>query len=59
MSLSTRIGPTCSRDLAPLTGQTEGMEDDWERLGSALNEAGVAGVEDLGRFVNNTKHFAP
>ena len=33
--------------------------DEWQAARQALSVAGVAGVEDLGRFVNNTEHFAP
>lgn len=35
------------------------MAEGWERVRAALREAGVAGIEDLGRFVNNTEHFEP
>ena len=30
---------------------------DWARLRSALTNAGVRGVHDLGRFVSNTEWF--
>jgi hypothetical protein len=33
--------------------------DDWSRLRAALDDAGVAGSEDLGSFVSNTEHFRP
>ena len=33
--------------------------DERARLKEALRHHGVAGVEDFGRFVNNTEHFAP
>ena len=35
------------------------MVDEWDRLRTALEQAGVGGVDDLGRFVNNTKYFDP
>lgn len=35
------------------------MGDEWDRVRQALREAGVRGVEDFGRFVNNTKYFEP
>lgn len=35
------------------------MGDEWDRVRQALHEAGVRGVEDFGRFVNNTKYFEP
>ncbi len=35
------------------------MTEEWEQVRDALREAGVAGVEDLGRFVNNTEYFEP
>lgn len=41
------------------TRQSVPVADEWERVRAALREAGVAGVEDLGRFVNNTKYFEP
>lgn len=36
-----------------------GMPDDWELVTSRLRESGVSGVDDFGRFVNNTKYFEP
>lgn len=33
------------------------MVDEWEQVRAALRKAGVGGVEDLGRFVNNTEYF--
>jgi hypothetical protein len=33
--------------------------DEWEVVRSELRTAGVDGVDDLGRFVNNTAYFAP
>ena len=35
------------------------MGDDWQRIQDALRAAGVEGVEDFGRFVNDTHHFEP
>lgn len=35
------------------------MPDDLSRLRAALDDAGVAGSHDLGRFVNNTVYSAP
>ena len=35
------------------------MAEEWEQVRAALREAGVAGAEDLGRFVNNTEYFEP
>lgn len=35
------------------------MQDEWQIVRDALLAAGVRGVEDLGRFVNNTEFFAP
>lgn len=35
------------------------MSDEWQLVRDAPGAAGVAGVEDLGRFVNNTQYFAP
>ena len=33
--------------------------DDWARLRSALEDAGVRGAADVGRFVDNTERFRP
>jgi hypothetical protein len=33
--------------------------DEWQRVREALTDAGVTGVEDFGRFVNNTAFFRP
>jgi hypothetical protein len=35
------------------------MSDEWQMVRDALNQRGVSGFEDLGRFVNNTEHFRP
>lgn len=35
------------------------MTADWDRLRAELRAAGVAGVEEVGRFVNNTSYFEP
>ncbi|MGE0819800.1 MAG: hypothetical protein AB7O74_14180 [Candidatus Nanopelagicales bacterium] len=35
------------------------MGDDWLRVQEALTAAGVEGVEDFGRFVNDPRHFEP
>ena len=35
------------------------MGDEWDRVRQALREAGARGVEDFGRFINNTKYFEP
>lgn len=35
------------------------MSDDRSRVLDALDDAGVAGSQDFGRFVNNTDYFAP
>jgi hypothetical protein len=35
------------------------MTDDSTRVREALGDAGVDGVEDFGRFVNNTEYFPP
>lgn len=35
------------------------MGDEWLRVQEALASAGVDGVEDFGRFVSDTRHFAP
>ena len=35
------------------------MADDTTRVRQALSNAGVEGVEDFSRFVNNTDYFAP
>lgn len=35
------------------------MSDEWHVVAEALSTAGVAGVEDLGRFANNTQYFEP
>jgi hypothetical protein len=35
------------------------MPDDTTRVCQALSDAAVEGVEDFGRFVNNTEYFAP
>jgi hypothetical protein len=35
------------------------MADDAARVRQSLSQAGVQGVEDFGRFVNDTEHFAP
>ena len=46
-----------SGDLAaPGMRQTVSVEDDWNRLRSDLDGRSSAGVDDLGRFVNNTKY---
>jgi hypothetical protein len=34
-------------------------QEEWEQLRATLRARGVAGAEDLGTFVSNTKHFAP
>jgi hypothetical protein len=34
-------------------------DDEWAALRAALTEAGVTGVDDLGRFVSNTEFFRP
>jgi len=33
--------------------------DEWKHLRALLRDRGVAGAEDLGTFVNNTRYFAP
>lgn len=35
------------------------MTDEWQIVQAELRTADVAGVEDFGRFVNNTKYFEP
>ena len=35
------------------------MAEEWEQVRGALRDAGVSGVEDLGRFVNKTQYFEP
>lgn len=35
------------------------MADDWQLVRDALSEAGVNGVDDLGRFVNDTTYLDP
>lgn len=35
------------------------MHDEWQVVRDALTNAGVDGVEDFGRFVNNPTYFAP
>jgi hypothetical protein len=39
--------------------QNGAMADDTTRVRQALSNAGVEGVEDFSRFVNNTDYFAP
>jgi hypothetical protein len=45
--------------MRPISGQDGAVADDTTRVRQTLSEAGVEGVEDFGRFVNNTKYFAP
>lgn len=40
-------------------GQSVSVADDWTNLRQALREAGVEGVDDLGRFVDSPEHFRP
>ena len=35
------------------------QQDEWEQLRITLRARGIAGAEDLGRFVSNTEFFAP
>lgn len=43
-----------------MTGGDDGeVPDDWTLVKNHLREAGFAGIEDFGRFVNNTKYFKP
>ena len=35
------------------------MGDEWQLVRDALANAGVSGIEDFGRFVNNTTYFTP
>jgi hypothetical protein len=35
------------------------VTDEWVMVRAELQAAGVDGVDDLGRFVNNTVYFAP
>lgn len=50
----------CARVLGTGSArQTGSVENDLGRIRSALTDAGVPGVEDLGRFVNNTEYFPP
>ena len=35
------------------------VTDEWELVRRALGDAGVSGVQDFGRFVNNTEYFEP
>jgi hypothetical protein len=35
------------------------VADEWQVVRDSLAKAGVQGVEDFGKFVNNTKYFAP
>src|SRR5580658_9201702 len=39
--------------------QNGGMADDTTRVRQALSNAGIEGVGDFGRFVNNTDFFVP
>lgn len=45
--------------MRPTSRQDGAMADDTTRVRQTLREAGIEGVEDFGRFVNNTKYFAP
>jgi hypothetical protein len=42
-----------------LTRQDGGVTDEWDRLRAVLASEGIAGTEDLGRFVSNVEHFRP
>jgi HEAT repeat protein len=35
------------------------VADEWQMVRDSLAKAGVQGVEDFGKFVNNTQYFAP
>jgi len=35
------------------------VTDDWATVKNALRAAAVPGVDEFGRFVNNTKYFEP
>jgi hypothetical protein len=45
--------------MRPTSRQDGAMADDTTPVRQTLREAGIEGVEDFGRFVNNTKYFAP
>ncbi len=41
------------------SGKSAVVTDEWQIVQAELRATGIAGVDDFGRFVNNTKYFEP